>query len=432
MLLFRWSEDAVATKLKPAFEELLSIRGIEVPPWDAKEKRYLFPNGSKVYMFGLKAVSAVEMMNKIRGLGVNRAGGDQVEEMQPSVAGELRGRLRPNLTATMHRTSFPFQLTFVSNSEDDDFWLSKEFPVDNRIKGRKVFQLSIFDNKHLPQESIDSLLRQYPEDHPKHRTMVLGRRGPKSEGVPVFEGLYRKDLHWRPITIQPDLPILEAFECGKHNPVWVLGQAQRSGGLNILGGIIGLGMVLEDFLMLVQHYRRDFVPAGAVVRTCASPMASAGKSSGYSLTDVLRRKLGTSPIIHPEGNSPIVRIAIIENIASYLRRRNANGDESFGVHNEEEKFIIATRDSSRFSPFVHHAFEGGYTWDDHCVSVGNKEVHHPREDDKFANIMHAIESLELNFCAGRDTPAQKEAKERKAMAAPSMATSGGRSNGWMA
>lgn len=404
ILLFRWSEDAVATKLKPAFEEILSLRGMTAE-WDAKEKRFLLANGSIAYMFGLKAVSLVEQFNKIRGLGVARIGGDQVEEVAQAVAGELRGRLRPNLTATMRGKRYPFQLTFVSNSEDDDFWLSKEFPIDNHIKGRTLYQISVFDNKHADPESIASLLRQWPEDHPKHRTMILGRRGPKVQGVPAFEGLYRKDLHWRPIPFRPELPILESIECGKHNPAWVYGQAFHGGGFGVLGGVLGLGMVLEDFLKRIDQLRREWYPVGVPVKTCVSPMGG-GHLAGlrYTLLDIIKQQIRVTPLYRENGNAADVRVAIVENLSGYLRRRNADGQEAFGISNDPAKFFIISKDESRASPVVHHAFEGGATWDDHFVSVGNKEVRQVREDDKFANVLHCIENIELNYLAGKKTP----------------------------
>lgn len=420
-LLFRWSQDAVDTKLRPSFEELMAIRGLSAS-WDSKKNRYAFDNGSFAYMFGLKAVSMVEQMNKIRGLGVSRVSGDQVEEVNPAVAGELRGRLRPDLTATtIAKQTFPFQLIFVSNSEDDDFWLSREFPVDNHIKGRKVFQLSVFDNKHLPQESIDSLLRQFPDDHPRHRTMVLGRRGPRVYGLAVFDGLYRKDLHWRPTDLRHDLPIVESFEMGKHNPVWLFGQAMYAGGLSVQGGVLGLGMVLEDFIPLIEQYRRAWYPANLTVKTCVAPQGEKSQQTAGRFTgiDVLRKKANIVAQWRDNGNAPDVRLAMIENISGYLRRRNAKGDESFAVNNDTSRFLIVSKeDDMRESPFVHHAFEGGYTWDEHFVSVSNKELRHPREDDKFANVVHCIENIELNFCAG-----QKTAQERSQSLAQSRANS---------
>ncbi len=436
-LLFRWSQDAVNTKLRPAFEELMAIRGIPYQ-WDNKVNRYELENGSIAYMFGLKAVSMVEQMNKIRGLGVSRAGGDQVEEVAPAVAGELRGRLRPDLTqTTIHKQTFPFQIIFVSNSEDDDFWLSKEFPVDNRIKGRKVVQFSVFDNKHLPQASIDSLLRQYPEDHPQHRTMVLGRRGPRVYGTPVFEGLYRRELHWNKIhDVDQSSEILEAFEFGKQTPVWMCAQKQYSGGLIVLAGVMGLGLTMHELLDIVEPMRGQLYPAGVTVKTCASPMGGGLRPGDrYTLTNVLRTRLKLTPNqpdSRADANASDVRLAMIENLSSYLKGRNIQGREELAISTAEDRFIIASRDGQRFSPFVHHAFEGGYTWDEHTVSVGNKEVKQPREDDKFANIMHALENIELNYCAGLPTEAEQEEKaiqERKS--AYTGGAYGQSEHGWM-
>lgn len=419
ILLFRWSEDAVETKLRPAFEELCSIRGIPAA-WDAKKKRFMFENESIVYMFGLKAVSAIEQYNKIRGLGVSRIGGDQIEEMAQQVAGELRGRLRPDLTATVLGKRFPFQLTFVANPEDDEFWLSKEFPIDNHVKGRKLFSLSVFDNKHLPQESIDSLLRQYPQEHPKHQTMVLGRRGPNITGVPVFEGLYKRELHQRAVKARSDAAILESFEFGKHNPTWVFGQQTFSGGLTFLGGIRAQELVLEDFLLLVKQYRKQWFPDKALAKTCTSPMGdkSSAIQNRYTPLDILRRMIG--PVVYRDnGNAHDVRLGLIENFSGYLRRRTTSGEESVAVNEDPTRWLVASRDGIKESAFLHIALEAGYCWDKHHVSVSSKEIKQPREDDKFSNVMHCVENIILNFCAGRES--EEDATARRVRAAEQMA-----------
>ncbi len=433
-LLFRWTEDAVATKLKTAFEEILNIRNISAG-WEAKQKMYVFDNGSRAFMFGLKSVSAIEQFNKIRGLGVARIMGDQVEEMQRSVAGELRGRLRPDLTATIRGVKYPFQLTFVANPSDDEFWLSKEFPVDNHIKGRKLYSLSVFDNPHLPQETIDGLVRAYAADHPKHRTMILGQRGMSIDGDPVFEGLYRKDLHWRSLEFRMDMPVLESFEVGKHSPCWVFGQAMYSGGLAVHGGIMCPGLSLEDFIPIVQQYREAWIPKHLEIKSCISPMgekanAASGRHTGI---DVLRKKSGIIARWTDNGNAPDVRLGAIEEVAAYLRRRNSRGEESFAVNNDDTKFLIINKDGPKETPFVHHAMEAGYIWDKYFVSVANKELKQPFEDDKYANAMHAVENIQMNFCAGKRT-----AEERSLTLAQNRARShniGGRlltgDNSWM-
>jgi hypothetical protein len=420
ILLFRWSQDAVDTKLKPAFEELLAIRGVHAS-WESKEKRYEFDNGSVAYCFGLKSVSRVEMFNKIRGLGVSRIGGDQVEEMEQSVAGELRGRLRPNLTATMQGKRFPFQLTFVANPSDVDFWLSKEFPVDNHVKGRRMHSLSVFDNKHLPPESVESLLRQYSPEHPKHQTMVLGLRGPEISGVPVFEDLYKREIHQRPVTLRSRAPILEAFEFGKHNPAWVYGQQTYGGGLMLLGGIRGQEMAMEDFLPIVKEHRERWFGDDATIKTCTSPMGDKSSLAGTRFTsmEILRKAIG--PVHYRDnGNAADVRLALIESLSGYLRRRTLTGEESLAVNDDASHWLIASREGTRESPFLHIAFEAGYVWDPHFVSVSSKEVKQPREDDKFSNVMHCVEDIVLNFCAGQLSEAEKDEKRRQYRASQAM------------
>ncbi len=410
-LLFRWSEDAVNTKLKPAFEEILFLRGIE-KAWEPAQKRFIFANGSMAYFFGLKSVSEIEMFNKIRGLGVSRIFGDQVEEMRQEVAGELRGRLRPDLTATIMGKRFPFQLTFVANPNDSDFWLSKEFPEDNKVKGRKLYQLSIFDNKHLPQESKDSLLRQYPNEHPKNLTMVMGRRGPNITGVPVYDGLYNRHIHHvRAAGVRKGIPIIEAFEFGKHNPVWVFAQRMYGEGLTFLGGIRGTEMALEDFLPIVSNYRERWFPDRHEVLTCSSPPGSA-IGTKFTALNILR-KAGFNAVCRDHGNSPEVQLGLIETISGLLRRRTATGSEAVIVNDEPGRWLVVDKDGVKMPPFLHIAFEAGYTWDRHFVSVANKELRQPHDEDKFANVMRAVENLVLNFCANQLTQEERDATRRR-------------------
>lgn len=438
ILLFRWLQDSVDTKLRPAFEELVDIRGLGKRfEWNSTLKRYECDNGSLAYMFGLKAVNMIEQYNKIRGLGASRVSGDQVEETPKQVGEELRGRLRPTLKESISGVFFPFQLTFVSNCEDEEFWLSKEFPLDNHIKGRKVYSLGLADNVRLPAESVESLWRTYPPEHPKHQTMVLGKRGPNITGDPVYEGLYRRDTHHRVVSYRPDATFYECFELGKHNPAWIFAQSIYAGGISFLGGVRGQEMMLEDFLRVVKEQRAKWLPFGADVKTCMSSMGSRTTMdvAGISWQETLRNA-GFRNVQHRESsNSGDVVLALIEIISGLLRRRTPAGDEALAISNDQAHWLIASREGIRESPFLHIAFEAGYVWDKHYTSVANKELRQPREDDKFANIMHCVENLILNFFAGQPSDAERERKELerlKADAAGRYNGLGGGPNGWMA
>lgn len=434
ILLWRWTEDAVTTKLRPAFETVLSIRGIEAN-WEREHKCYHFANGSLAYAFGLKAVSAIERMNKLRGLGVNRILGDQVEEAERAVAEELRGRLRPDLAATMRHQRYPFQLTFVANPSDEHFWLSREFPADNHIKGRKLYSLSVFDNKHLPQETVDSLLRTWPDGHPKHRTMVLGKRGLNIVGDPVYENLYVRDIHRREMAPHVDEKLLEGFEIGKHNPCWVVARRSYHGGLELLGGVIGQHLVLEDFMRVVKRYRAEWFPK-ATFRTAASPVGEKETTASNRLTllDILR-SLGIKPQWRDTANAPDVQLAMIEELSALLRRRTSGREEAFGLNIDDSRWLVASAEGEKEQPFLAWAADGGYVWDEHFVSVANKAIRQPRDDDWYANAMRCVENILLNFCMNQPSEYERglrQQAQRERQDGQGNPYAGLGSNSWMA
>jgi hypothetical protein len=410
LVLCRWTEDAVATKLRKAFEDILGIRGVPFS-WDAKQKLYSLPNDSTATMFGLKASSEAELFSKLRGMPASRILVDQAEEMKRAVADELRGRFRPDIIATtIRRTSFPFQLTLVANPSGETFWLSKQFPVDNHIVGRKLYSLSVYDNKHLPQASIDSLLRTYAVEHPKHQTMILGKRGLNIDGDPVYEGMFDRALHVVELMPRPDLPVLTGFEMGRHNPVWIAAQRGHNGRLALLGGIMGKQMMLEDFLPIVRDFQQDWFE-GARIKACTSPMGETAHTAGsrQTLLNVLRES-GIKPIWRENANAPDVQLAMIEAIGGLLRRRTIAKEESFAINAAKDRWLVIVDGQPKPVPFMSFAFEGGFVWDEHAVSVSNKSVRQPREDDEYANAMHCLENIVLNFCAGKQTDAERASR----------------------
>lgn len=433
ILLARWTQDAVDSKLRKAFEDILTIRNIKAD-WDAKDKIYRFENGSSAHMFGLKAVSGTERFSKIRGLGVNRICVDQAEELDRAVAAELRQRLRPDLIATVSNRRFPYQLTLICNPSEDSFWLSRDFPTDDKIKGRKLYSLSIFDNKKLEQEVIDTSLRTFPLGHPKYETMVMGRRGLNVIGDPIYENLYQRSIHVRPLTIRADGYLIEAFYCGTHNPVWVVGQRTSYGGLLLLGGIIGRKLSLDDFLPLVKQYRREWFPLMSV-KSSTTPMGGTYLTSGsrYTLLNILN-EAKLKPVWKQNGNAPDVQLGMIEVLSGMLRRRMITKEESFGIETSQERWLEASvEDGIQQKPFLTFAFEGGYVWDEHMVSVSNKQVRTPKEDDWYFNAMRCVETLLLNFCVNQKTDAELDAQAQQEAIDGSSAAQGYQGNpyGWM-
>jgi hypothetical protein len=205
--------------------------------------------------------------------------------------------------------------------------------------------------------------------------------------------------------------------------------------MTLLGGIRSQEMVLEDFLPIVQRYRSEWFPVGMRVKTCTSPMGekSSTMAARYTPMEILRRAIG--PVIYRDnGNAHDVRLGLIESLSGYLRRRTSSGEESIAVNDDASQWLVASREGIKESAFLHIALEAGYTWDKHFVSVSSKEVKKPQEDDKFANVVHCVENIILNFCAGRES--EEAADERRQRSAEQMAGAGGYGasaspNAWM-
>src|SRR5262252_2775225 len=418
ILISRWTESQVDTLLRPQFEQLARIHNTTLD-WNAKENYYETLNGSRCFAFGLKTQSskAEDRYGRIRGLPVSRIYVDQAEQLPGDLALELRARLRPDIEARVRGKMFPRQLTFSPNPTNFDHWLAKQFPANNSIKNRKYYALSLYDNAHnLPADMIDSMLQTYPIEHPKHTTMILGQRGMNVIGDPVYENLFDRARHVRSITPSPDQVLLEAFQIGRHNPVWLVAQRTYGGAVTLLGGVLGQHLALADFLAAVGVKRQEWFPKDIWrVKTCTSPMAGKQrKHARYTLLNSLHGA-GYRPEWRDNGNAPDVQLAMIEHIASEMRRTLPSGEPAVAVSDDPSRWLaIAPDGSEKTLAFAAFAFEGGYVWSDHTVSVAHEDVRQPHEDDLYATVMHAVENIYLNFCVEQASDAEREASAARA------------------
>jgi hypothetical protein len=416
ILIARWTDEAVKTLLRPPFEQVARIEGIAdiQQRWRDKEHYYHLTNGSRVYAFGFKTQSqdVEQRYGKIRGFAGSRIFVDQAEQLPRDIAEELRARLRPDIEAAHKGVSYPTQLTFSNNPTNHGSWLAVQFPAKGHIEGRYRYVLSLFDNEHnLPAASMTAILRTYPPDHPKYHTVVLGEDGPNIIGDAIYDAQFDRKAHVREIAYRDDMPLLEAFHFGTHNPVWLTMQRSPHGGMQFLGGLIGRHLMLDDFFPVVHRYRSEWFPDDADIRTCTGPMGKT--SSGYTLLDQITAA-HFLPISRIDGNSPDVRLAMIEFMGGELRRRTVAREEAVGVNADPAKWLsVDPKGNIERTPFLAFAFEGGYVWDEEPVSVGNKLLRQAYEDDEFANAMHCVEHLALNFCAGQETEQERERRERQ-------------------
>lgn len=394
--LGRYGDGETQTKVKPAFEDVCQQAGC-VPRWDAHELAYIFPNGSKAYSFGLKSPDALSRYSKIRGMSVSRLYNDQTEETPEDFSLEMRLRLR--------QPGFPHQLTFSPNPPNVTHWLAQQFPVANNIPGRKYYAISIYDNAHnLPNELLRAALLAFPPEHAKHRSAILGQRGMNVRGEPVYKGAFVRALHEVPLTYDPQLPLEMALDFGKHHPCVIFRQASAFGQMRYLGGILGQTMYLDDFLELVLRTRAQWFPNPVSIKECCDPAGAADTSHGTAGAVKILRERGVRPVYIGDSNSPAVRLSAVERIASHMRRRSMDRSEAFAINADAERWLVVSESGTVLDKFLADGFEAGYVWDEHMVSVGNKQVRKPKKDGWFEHGQNCCEYLELNFGASAPKP----------------------------
>lgn len=410
-LMCRYGDGDTKSKLKPVFEGICIEAG-QWPQWHPNEQYYEFSNESRVYCLGLKAQDQMTRYAKLRGLTLAGIYNDQSEELPYDVYLELKGRLS--------QSSHPHQLILTPNPPDENHWIARtEFPADNHRAGHKYFHVSIFDNEHnLPAETIPGLLEAYPPGHIKHRSAVLGLRGLNVIGEPVYGPLdptkpetaaFHRELHERPLALDPNLPLYEALDFGKHHPCVVWGQYTPYAELRILGGILGQNMHLEDFAPIVQQYRERWFKGYLELSTCCDPAGShEGVGLKHNAIEILR-DLGFPIRYMDDSNSPAIRYAMIERIAGYMRRRTPKG-EAFGINKNPKQWLRINATEAVEHTFMADGFEAGIVWDDHFVSVGSKQIRKVRADGWYEHGHCCCTYLEHNF--GGVQPTWEQATRR--------------------
>lgn len=404
----RYSDGDTQRQLKPQWRAMLSRMGIE-PVWDPAEQADILPNGSKVYVFGVKAQDQVSRYSKIRGLTLSGIYNDQSEELPHDVFQEFNGRLS--------QAGFPHQMLLSPNPPDENHWLCREFPEDNHLLGRRYYSVPIYANAHnLPAETITALEAAYPPSHPKHRSAVLGKRGLNVIGQPVYGGdpgqglgaTFSRSLHVRPLILNPHLPLCESIDFGKHHPCVIWGQYTPYGQLQLVGGLMGQNLYLEDFAPLIQQYRAQWFPDVREVWSCCDPAGSHDNSQGvrHNGVDVLRSH-GIAVRWTPNANAPDIRLAMVERLAALMRKRTPQG-EAFSIEANPDRWLVISPTLTKSWTFLADGCEAGYVWDEHYVSVGSKQMRKPKKDGWYEHGQNCLEYLELHFGGAQQTVEQVE------------------------
>jgi hypothetical protein len=400
-LVCRWVEEDASALLRPLIAKAFADMGI-LAPWIPDEHRYHLPNGSWLYVRGLRPSQDTSRFAKFRGMTLAGVMVDQAEEIPEDFFLELKGRLS--------QPGYPAQMILTPNPAGDDHWLSLHFPDVEagapENPNHKLIQLSIYDNAHnLEPEYVAQLERDYPDGHPMRRRLLFGKRGLSVSGKPVYGGYYRRADHLRDVDLLMDVPLIEAIDFGHHHPCVVWLQFPPWGGLHVLGGLMGEDLFIEDFAPLILQTRAEWFQGAMTVHQCCDPAGSHANSQGTRLSGVgVLQDHGLAPTWVPSSNAPEVRSMAVQTVAGYMRRRTLRGGEAFAVDRTHWR-VVSARDA-RYAAFFTDALEAGYVWDARTRRTsGGKAIQVPLKDGYYEHGQNCLEYGVLNYGPARPTTA---------------------------
>ncbi len=416
-LASRYSAEEAKTKIKTVMQyEVAPRMGIDLK-WVEDEKAFTVPTttiDSKIFVHGLKASSRQEELAKVRGLDMGGIWNDQSEEMPQAIAEELPFGTR--------QEGFPHQLILSPNPPNEDHYITDMFPEEclytipkaQRIFPHRVYyRLSLYDNPHCPKDKLAELEAAFPPTHGKYKSLILGLRGPNVTGAPVYEHAFVRDFHAKDlIPFDPTTALLEGIHVGQKHPVWLAAQRTYFGGLSVQAAIIGKKLFLEDFLPIVQRYRSEWFEGARSIKTCCDPPPAEHSEKIRFSNIATLREFGFNPVWSKNSNAADVREAIIQSLGGMMKRRHGT-KQAFQVSNDPERFKMASMTVVKHSNLVVDSLEGSYVWDDNLVSVANKKVRQPKNDEWVEGPMRCLENIAANFCAMKTTDAEQEEREAK-------------------
>jgi hypothetical protein len=407
----RYTDQDTMTLIRPVFQKVLGLEGLSAE-WDSHESAFHFPTvsdlTSKVFMHGLKAQNIERELSKVRGLDKHAVLVDQAEELPQKISEELRFAIR-------QPGNYPRQLIFSPNPCEEDHYLTDQFPEEclvdappsrNPFPHRRYYRLSIYDNAHnLQRGELAKIEAMFPPTHARYKSLVLGMRGVNVVGVAVHSA-FSRERHVQACAYDEARPILEAVQYGQHHPTWLAMQRTYTGGEVVLAAVMGKRMSLDEFLPIVKAYRGQWFGHTARFQTCCDPPPEEG-SVRFTNINMLRDH-GMSPVWRPNAVAPDVREAVIQSLAKQMRQR-----DGFVLNSDPDAFVMVSRDVRKHSNFFVDGLESAYVWDDHTVSVGNKQVRRPKQDEWIEGAQRCLENIHLNFCAEELSDAARDGRDAK-------------------
>lgn len=408
MAACRWSQDALDAQVRPLWRDWAKRLGL-VLRWHADEEYdEIVGTGSRVYLRALKASDDASRYAKLAGMTLGVLWIDQPEEVPKDVA-------EAYVPARLSQPKYPHEAWYTPNPPGQSHWLTEMFPEKNAAAHHHYFRTSVYDNRaNLGEAYILDLETAYPVGTALRRRFVDGRRGLAAVGEPVYQGYFSRKLHESELAvINPEVPVCESWDFGHHHPAVAWLQFLPQGRVQILGGVMGESLFLEDFVPEVLKIRGEWCQGAMEFKTTGDPAGTMMSSQGVnkSAADVLRAH-GIHIHVNKGANHPQARNAAIQSIAGYLRRMTPQGP-AFQIN---PRCLIVGKGYQRYSPEIADGLEAGYVWSDDY----DKNTRKPKKDGWYDHFGNVLEYAFLKFgpAAGQVSESVGQTPEHQAESIP--------------
>jgi hypothetical protein len=222
----------------------------------------------------------------------------------------------------------------------------------------------------------------------------------------VYGGYFNRQVHVQAdLRMTPNLPLLEAWDFGHSNPCVIWAQLLPIGALQILGGVMGHNLYLEDFAPIAMGYRAQWCPNPQEVWTTGDPAGAAASSQGLSSTVV--------DILAEHGaNQPEIRYQAIQGVSQYMRRTALDGKPAFRIN---PRAAVVSVDGVKNIPFLADGFEAGYVWDTRALIGTKANIRRPRKDGFYDHGQNGVEYVQIAFGVAQPTQQSVAKFERQAV-----------------
>jgi hypothetical protein len=366
--LTRWTQDGLDAQLRPEWRRVLTHAGVaDRVEWRGDEECDVLPNGSRVYLRALKSSEDTQRYSKLAGLTLAILAIDQAEEVPEDV-------FRHYVPARLSQKGYPLAVWITPNPPGEDSWIAKDWPETDGKPGHLYIHTTLYDNaEHLGPEVVALQEAGYELGTNEHRRLILGKRGISVAGKPVWGRHFDARRHvFAELEYNPRVFLCEAHDFGSAHPCVVWAQFPPGGTCDLLGGIMGIDLALEDFIPIVEEYRAAWFPGLTMIQQTADPAGAIRNSHGSRTAISILRDFGIYPRIIEDANYPPVKDGALQTVISYLKHSAHDGTPLFRLN---PRFVLVSEKAKRNLPVLQTALEGGYTYDPKRDYIGTTYPH---------------------------------------------------------